>query len=63
MSPATGHTLVHSGGHWGVFDAEVYDGQLLALRPLARDPHPTPLLDAIPSALHHESRVRRPMVR
>lgn len=63
MSPATDRTLVHTGAHWGVFDAEVHNGQLLAIRPSARDPHPPPLLDALPSAITHESRVMRPMVR
>jgi biotin/methionine sulfoxide reductase len=63
MSTATDRPLVHTGAHWGVFDAEVHDGQLRAVRPAAHDPHPTPLIDALPSAITHASRVRRPMVR
>ena len=63
MSEVTQRAWVHTGSHWGVYDAEVHDGQLVAVRPLAQDPHPAPLTEAMPSAVYHESRVLQPMVR
>ena len=63
MSEVTQRAWVHTGSHWGVYDAEVHDGQLVAVRPLAQDPHPAPLTESMPSAVYHESRVLQPMVR
>jgi len=53
----------HSGSHWGLYDAEVEDGTLVAVRPFPADPHPTALANALPSAVHHRSRIAQPMVR
>jgi biotin/methionine sulfoxide reductase len=55
--------LVHNHSHWGAFLAEVKDGRVVGVRPFERDPDPSPLLDAIPAAVHGESRITRPMVR
>lgn len=63
MSSAIETARVHTGSHWGVYDAEVHDGRLVRTRPFAHDPHPSPLIEAMPSAIHHASRVTRPMVR
>jgi biotin/methionine sulfoxide reductase len=46
-----------------MYEAEVQDGRLVGSRPFSGDPHPSPLIDAVSSAVHHESRVMRPMVR
>lgn len=63
MSSAAATSRVHTGSHWGVYDAEIHNGRLAATHPFARDPHPSPLIEAMPSAIHHQSRVTRPMVR
>ncbi len=63
MSSATITSRVHTGSHWGVYDAEVQDGRLVGIRPFANDPHPSPLIEGMPSAIHHQSRITRPMVR
>src|SRR5262249_5525148 len=49
--------------HWGAFQAEVRDGHVIGVQPFARDPDPSPLLEAIPQAVHSPTRVARPMVR
>jgi biotin/methionine sulfoxide reductase len=49
--------------HWGAFEAEVADGALAAIRPFARDPDPSPILENIPGSLRHPTRVARPMIR
>ena len=53
----------HTGSHWGLYDVEVEDGKLVGVQPLADDPHPTPLTQALPSAVYHPSRITQPMVR
>jgi biotin/methionine sulfoxide reductase len=63
MPTVTSRAQVHTGSHWGVYDAEVHDGRLVAVKALARDPHPTSLIEALPGAVYHESRITRPMVR
>ena len=49
--------------HWGAFSALVENGRLVGVEPFEKDPHPTPLIDAIPEAVHARSRIRRPVVR
>jgi biotin/methionine sulfoxide reductase len=49
--------------HWGVFEPIVADGQLIGVRPFARDADPSPILQSIPDAIGHRSRVARPAVR
>ena len=34
--------------HWGVFEAEVEDGQVVSVHPYPYDAHPSPLLANIP---------------
>jgi biotin/methionine sulfoxide reductase len=60
---ASGKTLVHTGSHWGIYDAEVEDGRVVGVRPFPKDPHPSRIIDTIPSAVHAASRIERPMVR
>ncbi|HEV2236316.1 MAG TPA: molybdopterin-dependent oxidoreductase, partial [Ktedonobacterales bacterium] len=55
-------THSHSS-HWGVFEAEVADGQVIAVHPYPRDPDPSPILKNIPGSLRHPTRVTQPMVR
>jgi biotin/methionine sulfoxide reductase len=52
-----------NSSHWGAFEAEGRDGRLLDVRPFARDPAPSHLLNGIVEAYDHPTRVRRPAVR
>lgn len=52
-----------SATHWGAFSAEVENGQVTGVRPFGRDPDPAPLIQAIPDALYHETRIDQPYVR
>jgi biotin/methionine sulfoxide reductase len=53
--------LTHS--HWGAFVAQVEDGRLVGVQPFARDPHPSPLIEAWPHMVTAPTRIQRPMVR
>ncbi len=55
--------LVRNHSHWGSFYAEVEDGRVVGVRPFERDPDPSPLIEAIPAAVHSKMRVARPFVR
>jgi len=52
-----------SGAHWGLFTAEVEDGKVVGVAPFERDPHPSRIIETMPSAVHAECRVQQPMVR
>ncbi len=49
--------------HWGAFTAVVEDGRFVRAEPFARDPAPSPLLDAMPAMVYSDQRVARPAVR
>ena len=53
----------HTGNHWGIFDVEVEDGRVVSTRPREGDPHPSPLVGSVPSAVHAKTRILHPMVR
>ena len=53
--------LTHS--HWGAFHAEVEGGRLVGVRPFARDPHPSPMIESWPAMVEAPTRIRQPMVR
>ncbi len=55
-------SLLHSS-HWGAFEPVVEEGRLVEARPFEHDPTPSPILKAIPEAVHHEVRVARPSIR
>ena len=52
-----------TGSHWGIYTAEVENGRLVGVQPFEKDPHPSPLIEAVPSAVEAECRILRPMVR
>jgi biotin/methionine sulfoxide reductase len=52
-----------SSSHWGMFHPVVHDGRLTKVEPFSADPDPSPLLQSIPTSIHHRSRVLRPAVR
>ncbi len=49
--------------HWGTFEPVIENGQVVGVRPFARDPDPSPLIHAIPDGLNHPIRVMQPAVR
>ncbi len=55
--------LVRNHSHWGAFLAEVEDGRIVGVRPFERDPDPSPMIEAVPDAVHSKTRVAQPMVR
>src|SRR6476646_63226 len=55
--------LVPNHSHWGAFYAEVDGGRVVGVRPFARDPDPSPLMEAMPAAVHSPTRIAQPMVR
>ena len=57
-------TTFHShSSHWGAFTAEVRNGRLVGVQPFEHDGQPSPMIDAMPAAVHDEARVAAPMVR
>src|SRR5882672_12524050 len=61
MNDSTRFVPNHS--HWGAFLAEVKDGRFVGVRPFARDPDPSPLIEAMPAAVYSPTRIAQPMVR
>ncbi len=59
----SGETVTSNTAHWGAFNAIVRDGRLVDIEPFAGDEDPSPMLATIPSAIYHETRIARPMVR
>lgn len=49
--------------HWGNYDVETLDGKVVALRPTATDPDPSPIGTGMAAALGDAVRLRGPMVR
>ena len=63
MQITSGKRIVHTGSHWGLFDAEVEHNRVVGVRAFAKDANPSPIIDTIPSAVHAITRIARPMVR
>src|SRR5262249_58572353 len=55
--------LVRNHAHWGAFLAEVEDGRVVGVRPFEHDPDPSPMIQAVPAAVHSPTRIAQPMVR
>ncbi|MGW0044308.1 molybdopterin-dependent oxidoreductase [Rhodococcus sp. NPDC003348] len=49
--------------HWGMFEAEAVDGDVIAVHPFAGDADPSPLLANAIGSVRHRSRVAGPAVR
>jgi biotin/methionine sulfoxide reductase len=60
-APEAGVWRMHTS-HWGPFRAR-WDGERVAVRPHAPDPAPSEILQNIPDAPNHPSRITQPMVR
>ena len=52
-----------NSSHWGAFEPVVNDGRLTSVRPFARDPDPSQVINSLPDAVRHPSRVAQPAVR
>ena len=64
MPTATGpNRRVPSATHWGHFEVEVCDGDIVAVHPSKHDPDPSPILQSIPDTLRHPTRIEAPMIR
>ncbi len=63
MSASGKRSSFPTGSHWGIYTVEVENGRVVNAKPFDRDPHPSRIIDAIPSATHAECRINRPMVR
>ncbi|HET8905903.1 MAG TPA: molybdopterin guanine dinucleotide-containing S/N-oxide reductase [Ktedonobacterales bacterium] len=58
------HRTLHShSSHWGVFDAEVENGEVVAVHPYPGDADPSAILANIPDSVRHPARITQPMVR
>ena len=62
MTAAT-RSLHRTYTHWGAYDAEVEDGRLIALHPIADDADPSPIGDSLVDAVDHPARIAQPMIR
>ncbi len=54
----TSHTA-----HWGIFDAVVEAGEIVAAKPYPADRDPSPLLGNFPGSVRHRARVTAPAIR
>ncbi len=63
MTMADGRERRHHLAQWGGFEAVVEDGRFVAVEPFAKDPAPSPMLQAMPEAVYHRNRIDRPHVR
>ena len=52
-----------NGSHWGAFEAETSEGRIVSVSPIRNDPSPSPILDGIAEAVHHDCRIQEPVVR
>lgn len=58
--PSTRH---QTSTHWGPYEAEVENGQVIALHPSPVDPNPSPIGLGMPQAINDKSRIEQPMIR
>ncbi|EID80906.1 MULTISPECIES: molybdopterin-dependent oxidoreductase [Rhodococcus] len=49
--------------HWGMFEAEVADGDVVAAHPYTGDAHPSPVLGNIAGSVRSKARITGPVVR
>src|SRR5689334_644375 len=51
------------GSHWGAFYPLLRNGKIVGVEAFDRDPDPSPILQNIPAAFEHHTRIRQPMIR
>ncbi|GHD23822.1 biotin sulfoxide reductase [Nocardiopsis kunsanensis] len=52
-----------TSAHWGHYQVVVDEGRVVDVRPNPDDPAPAPIMNNVPAAQHHKTRVARPTVR
>ncbi len=52
-----------TSSHWGAFRVTTENGRLASVAPFVGDPDPSSIPNALPAAVHHRRRVRRPSIR
>src|SRR6516162_4967636 len=55
--------LMVNHAQWGAVRAEVEDGRVVGVRPFEHDPDPSPMIQAVPAAVHSQTRIAQPMAR
>ena len=55
--------LIPSAAHWGHFQVEVDNDDIVGIHPSPNDPDPSPILASMPDTLRHPTRIASPMVR
>ena len=63
MADASSKQTKVTSSHWGAFEVDVEGNRIVATRPFSKDPHPAPIPDILPAAVHHRTRVARPSIR
>ncbi len=63
MSVSNQRRTVRTGSHWGMYTAEVEKNRVVGIKPFEKDPYPSRIIEAVPSAVHSQCRIMRPMVR
>ena len=49
--------------HWGTYEVETINGQVIALEPFCGDPDPSPIGFGMPQAIEDPVRIQQPMIR
>ncbi|NNE21363.1 MAG: molybdopterin-dependent oxidoreductase [Rhizobiales bacterium] len=52
-----------TSSHWGAFKVTTENGRIVSVGPFEADPNPSAIPHAVPSAVHHRTRVARPSFR
>ncbi|UZE50693.1 molybdopterin-dependent oxidoreductase [Rhodopseudomonas sp. P2A-2r] len=55
--------MTQTASHWGVFNVETANGEILGTTPFSRDPRPASYVGSLPETVRHELRIERPHVR
>ncbi|MEL6207459.1 MAG: molybdopterin-dependent oxidoreductase, partial [Pseudomonadota bacterium] len=63
MADGTNRRTLVTTSHWGAFEVHVEGDRIVGTSPFEHDPEPSDIPDAVPAAVHHESRVARPSIR
>ena len=55
--------MVLSTSHWGAFNVTTDGSRILSVAPFEEDREPTDIINVIPKAVHHHTRIARPAIR
>ncbi|TCK33387.1 biotin/methionine sulfoxide reductase [Paraburkholderia sp. BL8N3] len=54
---------IQTASHWGVYNVDLADGEIVGVHPFAQDPEPPALLQALPEMVRSPLRIDQPHVR